>query len=194
MTTTLLDRPALDPTSIDQLTVRPGRITDTDELWRIFAPVIASAETYAMPPETSREDAIAYWTANDGPWFVAELAGAVVGACMIHPNQPGLGRTSPTPPSSSTRRRAATTSAALSCCRPWRRPGRWATERCSSTSSWRTTTPRSTCTRAWASASSPASPKRSTGGGSATSTPSSSTGRSDTATTRVVRRSRPCGR
>lgn len=73
------------------VTLRPGTPADHDALWHIFQPVLLTRETYAMPPETTRDDAIAYWTANDGPWFVAELEGRVVGACMIHPNQPGLG-------------------------------------------------------------------------------------------------------
>lgn len=84
-------RPAEPASHDDQLTLRPGRRRDHARLWEIFAPVLATAETYAMPPETSRTDAIAYWTANEGPWFVAETDDHVVGACMIHPNQPGLG-------------------------------------------------------------------------------------------------------
>lgn len=71
--------------------LRPGRRADHDALWSLFAPVLLRAETYALPPETTRREALQYWTANDGPWFVAERAGQVVGACMIHPNQPGLG-------------------------------------------------------------------------------------------------------
>lgn len=75
----------------NHVALRPGEPTDHDALWRIFSEVIATADTYAMAPDTTREDALAYWTANAGPWFVAEQDGAVVGACMIHPNQPGLG-------------------------------------------------------------------------------------------------------
>jgi POT family proton-dependent oligopeptide transporter len=71
--------------------LRPGTDADHDALWAIFREVIESGETYAMPPGTSREAALEYWTRNEGPWFVAELDGRVVGACMIHPNQPGLG-------------------------------------------------------------------------------------------------------
>jgi ribosomal protein S18 acetylase RimI-like enzyme len=84
MTTTLLDR---TPT----LNLRPGTTVDHDALWRIFQPVLQTRETYAMPADTTRDEALAYWTANEGPWFVAELDGQIVGACMIHPNQPGLG-------------------------------------------------------------------------------------------------------
>jgi ribosomal protein S18 acetylase RimI-like enzyme len=73
------------------VTLRPGEPADHDEVWRIFGHVIKTGETYAMPPETSRTDALAYWTENEGPWYVAEQGDGVIGVCMIHPNQPGLG-------------------------------------------------------------------------------------------------------
>lgn len=85
MTTMLLDRPAT------AVTVRAGTSADHDALWRVFHPVLLTQETYAMPADTTRTEAVTYWTANQGPWFVAELDHEVVGACMIHPNQPGLG-------------------------------------------------------------------------------------------------------
>src|SRR3954454_17150388 len=75
----------------DDVALRPGRESDHDALWRIFSQIIETAETYALAPETTRDDALAYWTANEGPWFVAEQDGDVVGVCMTHPNQPGLG-------------------------------------------------------------------------------------------------------
>lgn len=75
----------------DEISVRLGAEGDHDDLWRIFSEVIATEDTYAMDSETTREEALAYWTANAGPWFVAENEGEVVGATMIHPNQPGLG-------------------------------------------------------------------------------------------------------
>lgn len=74
-----------------EISVRPGEERDHDDLWRIFSEVIATEDTYAMDSRTTREEALAYWTANAGPWFVAELGGEIVGATMIHPNQPGLG-------------------------------------------------------------------------------------------------------
>lgn len=76
---------------MEEIALRPGEERDHDELWRIFSEVIATEDTYAMDSLTTREEALAYWTANAGPWFVAELEGDVVGATMIHPNQPGLG-------------------------------------------------------------------------------------------------------
>ena len=74
-----------------EVSVRPGAERDHDDLWRIFSEVIATEDTYAMDSETTREEALDYWTANAGPWFVAEVDGEIAGATMIHPNQPGLG-------------------------------------------------------------------------------------------------------
>jgi ribosomal protein S18 acetylase RimI-like enzyme len=74
-----------------EVSLRPGTEGDHDALWRIFSEVIAAEDTYAMDSQTTREAALAYWTENQGPWFVAEIDGEVVGATMIHPNQPGLG-------------------------------------------------------------------------------------------------------
>jgi hypothetical protein len=65
MSTTLLDGPAT------AVTVRPGSAADHDALWRIFHPVLLSQETYALTADTTRAEAVAYWTANQGPWFVA---------------------------------------------------------------------------------------------------------------------------
>jgi L-amino acid N-acyltransferase YncA len=76
---------------VEEISIRPGVPADHDELWRIFSKVVATGETYAMAPETTHEEALDYWTGHDRPWWVGELEGRVVGVCMIHPNQPGLG-------------------------------------------------------------------------------------------------------
>ena len=70
---------------------RPGTDADHSDLWRIFADVLASGEYYALDENTTRSEAIDYWTRADGCWYVAERNGQIVGACMIHANQPGHG-------------------------------------------------------------------------------------------------------
>lgn len=79
------------PATTSPITLRPGSTADHDRLWEIFRPVLRSQETYALGQDTTRAEAIRFWTTSGGPWFVAEHDGRVVGACMIHPNQPGLG-------------------------------------------------------------------------------------------------------
>ena len=83
--------PSVVPGQHSEVRVRPGGPADVDDLCRIFADVLAAGESYALDDSTTRDDAIAYWIHDAGPWFVAERAGRVVGACMIHPNQPGRG-------------------------------------------------------------------------------------------------------
>ena len=53
--------------------IRPAKFGDADAIWRILEPVFRSGETYAIEADVSREDAVAYWTAN--ACFVAELDG-----------------------------------------------------------------------------------------------------------------------
>jgi ribosomal protein S18 acetylase RimI-like enzyme len=81
----------IPPDALRPVTTRPGTDADHDCLWRIFSEVLADGRYYALDASTTREEALAYWTRNDGPWYVAERDGRVVGACMMHPNQPGHG-------------------------------------------------------------------------------------------------------
>ena len=78
-------------TTQQAVVTRPGTDTDHRDLWRIFADVLASGEYYALDEYTTRAEAIDYWTRTDGSWYVAERDGRIVGACMIHANQPGHG-------------------------------------------------------------------------------------------------------
>lgn len=71
--------------------VRPATHADDDAIWRIIGPVIAAGETYALPRDWSRADALAFWRAADHEVFVAEDGGAVVGTYYLHANQRGGG-------------------------------------------------------------------------------------------------------
>lgn len=74
------------PTSI-----RPFREEDADQLWSILHAVFATGETYAYPPDVSREDALAGWTTHPARAWVAELDGEIVGSSRVMPNHPGQG-------------------------------------------------------------------------------------------------------
>ena len=71
--------------------IRPFRDADADALWCILEPVIRAGETYALPREMSREDALGYWTGPDREAFVAEIDGAVAGTYYLKANQAGGG-------------------------------------------------------------------------------------------------------
>jgi ribosomal protein S18 acetylase RimI-like enzyme len=60
-------------------------------VWPIFQAVVAAGDTYTYDPATTFEEACDLWTTPPSRCFVAEEAGAVVGAYCVKPNQPGLG-------------------------------------------------------------------------------------------------------
>jgi GNAT superfamily N-acetyltransferase len=71
--------------------IRPARGEDDDALWHILEPAIRAGETYALPHDMSKADAIAYWTGADRQAFVAEDEGRIVGTYYLRANQPGGG-------------------------------------------------------------------------------------------------------
>ncbi|WP_333587942.1 GNAT family N-acetyltransferase [Phenylobacterium sp.] len=71
--------------------MRPARPQDADAIWAILSPVIAAGETYALPRDMSREQALAYWLGDDRRTYVAEVDGAVAGTYYLRANQAGGG-------------------------------------------------------------------------------------------------------
>jgi ribosomal protein S18 acetylase RimI-like enzyme len=72
--------------------IRPAREDDADAIWAIIGPTIRAGETYALDPEMSREEALAYWTGPERETFVAEEDGQVLGTYYLRPNQSGGGK------------------------------------------------------------------------------------------------------
>ncbi len=58
-------------------------------VWRILEPVIRAGETYPLPRDMSRSDAIAYWIKPDRETFVAEENGRLLGTYYLRTNQLG---------------------------------------------------------------------------------------------------------
>jgi L-amino acid N-acyltransferase YncA len=73
------------------LNIRPATGTDRDAIWNIFHAVVAAGDTFAFDPDTSREDALAYWFRTDTHTYVAEREGKIIGSYILNPNQPALG-------------------------------------------------------------------------------------------------------
>ena len=71
--------------------IRPATAADHAAIWGILEPVIRAGETYALPREMSRADAIAYWTGADRETFVAERDGKILGTYYLRANQAGGG-------------------------------------------------------------------------------------------------------
>lgn len=73
------------------LTIRPARSDDHDAIWAILEPVIRAGDTYPLPRDLGREDALAYWLADEHDVFVAEEGDAVLGTYYLRANQRGGG-------------------------------------------------------------------------------------------------------
>ena len=74
------------------LTIREATAEDARSIWAVLEPIIRAGETYTLPPELSREAALAYWCSDRHEVFVAEEAGEVAGTYFLRTNQDGGGR------------------------------------------------------------------------------------------------------
>ena len=73
--------------------IRPATDADRDAIWNIFHEVVAAGDTYALDPNISREDALAYWFAPGTHTYVAE--GDAVGEGDSLPGTPTASLQSP---------------------------------------------------------------------------------------------------
>ncbi|HEY4285267.1 MAG TPA: GNAT family N-acetyltransferase [Chthoniobacterales bacterium] len=73
------------------MTIRPASDQDRDAIWQIFHAVVAPAETYAIDPNISRDQAFAYWFGPNVHTYVAELDRQIVGTYTLRPNCGGSG-------------------------------------------------------------------------------------------------------
>ena len=73
------------------LNIRPATNKDHDAVWDIFHAVIAPGDTYSFDPQTSRDDALAYWIRTGTQTYVAEQNGRIVGTYILRANQPAAG-------------------------------------------------------------------------------------------------------
>lgn len=73
------------------ITVRPAVAADAEAIWGILEPTIRAGETYTLPREMTRDEALAYWHSPGHEVFVAEEDGLVIGTYFLHANQKGGG-------------------------------------------------------------------------------------------------------
>ena len=69
--------------------IRPATPADHDAIWEILEPVYRAGDTYCIPRDISREDALADWFAAPFSAFVAEQAGEILGTSHVGRNRPG---------------------------------------------------------------------------------------------------------
>jgi hypothetical protein len=114
--------------------IRNAEAGDAEAIASIILPTIREGSTYALEPNMSEVEALAYWLGSDKETFVTEDNGVILGTYYIRPNQAGGGRHVcncgfMTNPSATGRGWRAV------CARMhWRWRGRRATEQCNSTS------------------------------------------------------------
>ena len=71
--------------------IRPALDEDRNAIWSIFHEVVATGDTYAIDPNISRNDALAYWFRSDTHAYVADQDRQVIGTYILRPNQSGGG-------------------------------------------------------------------------------------------------------
>jgi ribosomal protein S18 acetylase RimI-like enzyme len=72
--------------------IRPAALSaDADSVWAILEPTIRAGETYTLPREMSRSEALDYWFAPQHEVFVAEDEARILGTYFLQPNQQGGG-------------------------------------------------------------------------------------------------------
>ena len=69
--------------------IREANDADHDAIWTILEPIYRDGETYCIPRDISRADALADWFAAPFTAFVAEIWGHVLGTSHIGANRPG---------------------------------------------------------------------------------------------------------
>ncbi len=71
--------------------IREAAARDNESIWKILEPVIRAADTYTLPADMTRDDALAYWNSPAHEVFVAEENAEIVGTYVLRANQQGGG-------------------------------------------------------------------------------------------------------
>jgi ribosomal protein S18 acetylase RimI-like enzyme len=71
--------------------IRPAGDSDANAIWAILEPTIRAGETYTLPRDMERDQALAYWFSPGHAVFVVEQDGEVVGSYYLRANQQGGG-------------------------------------------------------------------------------------------------------
>lgn len=71
--------------------IRPAAAQDDEGIWRVIEPMIRAGETYPLPRDLAKTDALAYWRSPQHEVLVAEDGGAIVGSYYLRANNRGGG-------------------------------------------------------------------------------------------------------
>ena len=76
------------------MAIRLATTNDRDAIWAILEPMLRRGETYSLPREMTREQALDFWFASGHETFVCEAdtkAGVILGTYFLRANQSGGG-------------------------------------------------------------------------------------------------------
>ena len=73
------------------MSIHPAADSDRDAIWAILEPMIRAGETYTLPRDISKQQALEYWFAADKETFVWKENGEVLGTYFLKANQQGGG-------------------------------------------------------------------------------------------------------
>jgi ribosomal protein S18 acetylase RimI-like enzyme len=71
--------------------IRPAADADRDVIWAILEPMIRAGETYTLPREMTKEQALEFWFAPGNETFVFDEGAQVLGTYFLRANQRGGG-------------------------------------------------------------------------------------------------------
>lgn len=71
--------------------IRPATTSDGEVIWDILRPIYRAGETYCIPRDIDREEALEDWFAAPFTVFVAEDDGRIVGTSHVGANRPAGG-------------------------------------------------------------------------------------------------------
>jgi L-amino acid N-acyltransferase YncA len=69
------------------LVIREAQGEDREQIWSILQPALRSGEAYALPTDTGREEALAYWYADRQETFVATDRAVIRGTYYLRTHQ-----------------------------------------------------------------------------------------------------------
>src|SRR5690349_2118180 len=73
------------------LSIRLATSGDNDAIRQILEPVIRAGETYALPTDMTRNEALSFWSSPGNEEYVAEKEALIVGTYFLRRNQRGGG-------------------------------------------------------------------------------------------------------
>jgi ribosomal protein S18 acetylase RimI-like enzyme len=71
--------------------IRPAGLADNEAIWRVIEPALRAGETYPLPRDMTKADALGYWNAAQHRVFVAVDNSEISGTYYLRPNNGGGG-------------------------------------------------------------------------------------------------------